>query len=193
MGANFEAMPRPTAATVSRAFCKVPTSRPGKWASFMLVQSNVLALSVNADPGAVMALTPRRINNPPPLPPEPVWVKIARYLLSDPKALPAPARIIAMALASTDEVTFSAGADSAHPGQYQVRMEAKCRNWAIADTARKQLEIQTRMLAIELMREHRQPDPADLTGLLTAGTFWVRETSVLGNWPLRRELLDRLK
>jgi hypothetical protein len=176
-----------------REFCKVPASTPGRWASFELVQPNVIALAVGRDPGAVQALQPQRIEKPPALPPEPVWVRVEPSLLSNPKGVPLPAQVLAMALESTDQVMFFAGADRSRPGQFQITMEANCRNRAIADTTRRQLEIQTKMLGLELAREHQRPNPADLTGLLTAGGFQVIDKTVVGTWPLRRELLEKLK
>ena len=176
-----------------REFCKVPTSTPGRWASFELVQPNVMALAIGRDPRAVQALRPNRIENPPPLPPDPVWVRVPPSVLSNPKGVPLPAQLLAMALESTDQVTFSAGLDPSHPGQFQITMEAQCRNRAIADTTRRQLEIQTKMLDLELTREHQRPNPADLTGLLTAGVFQTIDKTVVGRWPLRRELLEKMK
>ena len=173
--------------------CKLPASRPGRWISFMQVQPNVLGVAVDSNPLAVQALAPRQIKDPPPLPPQLVWVRVAHYLLTDPKSLPPPAQIFVMALESTDDVTLSADLDPENRNQFQLRMEAQCRNAAIADTARKQLEIQTKMLALGLERQHQQPTPADFAGLLIAGRFQVTGKKLTGMWPLRRELLDKLQ
>ena len=173
--------------------CKLPASRPGRWISFMQLQPNVLGVAINASPLAVQALAARKIDHPPPLPTQPVWVRVAHYLLSDPKSLPLPVQIFVMALESADEVTLSADLDPENRNQFQLRMEAQCRNGAIADTARKQLEIQTKMLALGLERQHQQPNPADLSGLLIAGRFQVAGKELIGTWPLRRELLEKLQ
>ncbi len=173
--------------------CKLPASSPGRWISFRQVQPNVLGVAVDSSPLAVQALAPRTLDNPPALPPQPVWVRVAHYLLSNPKSLPLPAQIFVMAVESADEVTLSADLDPENRNQFQLRMEAQCRNGAIADTARKQLEIQTKMLALGLERQHQQPNPADLTGLLIAGRFQVAGKKLIGTWPLRRELLDQLQ
>ncbi len=46
---------------------------------------------------------------------------------------------------------------------------------------------------LELARENQQPNPADLTGLLTAGTFQVGSTRLFGSWPVKKELLEALQ
>ena len=173
--------------------CRVPTSTPGRFASFLAIQPNVLALSLSADPAAVVALSPRRINGSQSIPAAPIWVRVGHSLLTDPKALPLPVRIFAMALASTDSVVLSVEPDISKRNPFELKMKAVCRNGVIADTTRKQLEIQTRMLVIELEREHQRANPADLSGLLTAGSFQVVENSVVGTWPIRRELLAQLQ
>jgi hypothetical protein len=63
----------------------------------------------------------------------------------------------------------------------------------MAETTRGQLELDTKMLKLELAREHQQPNPADLTGLLAAGTFQVIDTEVIGAWPIKKELLNSLQ
>ena len=175
------------------AFCKLPTSRPGRWASFLRVQPDVIALAVSVDPADVLVLTPRRIDHPDAIPSQPVWVSIAHSLLSNPKDLPVALRIFAIAMQSTDRVTLSIGQGTATDGQFELKLEASCHNAAIADTARMQLENNTKLLKLELAREHQQPNPADLTGLLTSGTFQVAGNSLIGRWPVQRELLNSLQ
>ena len=173
--------------------CRAPTSRPGRFASFLEIQPNVLALALSADPAAVVALSPRRISGGQAIPTAPVWLQVGHSVLSDPKSLPLAVRIFAMALESTDSVLLSIQPGDTTESPFKLKMTAVCRNGVIADTTRKQLEIQTRMLGIELEREHQRPSPADLSGLLTSGSFQVVENSVVGTWPIHRELLAQLQ
>jgi hypothetical protein len=76
---------------------------------------------------------------------------------------------------------------------FTIRLNAEFPNEPSADTTKKQLDIQTRMLKLELAREHQQPNSADLTGLFTAGTFHVADKRVVGDWPVRKELLEALE
>jgi hypothetical protein len=41
-------------------------------------------------------------------------------------------------------------------------------------------------------REHQQPNPADLSGLLVAGTFHRDDRRVFGQWPVSRAFVDSL-
>jgi hypothetical protein len=74
-----------------------------------------------------------------------------------------------------------------------IDLSAQCSSAVAADTVRKQLEIETKMLKLELAHEHAQPNPADLTGLLTSGTFDVSGREVRGEWPVKKELLNALQ
>jgi hypothetical protein len=102
-------------------------------------------------------------------------------------------QIFALSLQPAATVLLSAGQAEHSNEAFTVQLEATFPNAPSADTTCKQLQIQTRMLKLELARENRQPDPADLTGLLTAGTFQVGNTHVFGTWPVRKELLKALE
>jgi hypothetical protein len=175
------------------SFCKAPTGRPGRWASYLSIQPDVIGLSVSGDPADVLLLSPRRIDNAPAIPTQPVWVSVAHSLLADPKGLPLPLRLFATAVQAADSVTLLIGSAGRASNDFELRMQALCRNAAAADTVRSQLEIDTKMLKIELEREHRRPSRGDLSGLLTSGTFWLSGNKVIGNWPIHQELLQTLQ
>lgn len=175
--------------------CKVPASRAGRWASFFPIQPDVMALGLSPSASALEAIRPdgrRRALSQ--MPRQPVWVNISMRLLRNPAALPAPLRIFAISLESVDSVVLSLGrAAERSAAAFNVELDAACPSQATAEATRNQLEIQTKMLKLELVREHQQPNPADLTGLLTAGTFQVIDQHVIGEWPVRRELLNTLQ
>jgi hypothetical protein len=174
----------------STAFCKVPTTRAGRWASYLRIQSDVIGLAVSNDPADVLLLSPRPIENAPALPSEPVWVSLGHSLLSDNKDLPLPVRIFAVAVQSADSVTLSMGARGQGSGNFELRLRAVCQNAAVANTIRNQLEIDTKMLRLELERERQRPSRSDLTGLLSAGAFSQAGNSVVGVWPVYSELVN---
>lgn len=177
----------------NETFCQVPTTRPGRWASYLSIQADVVGLAVSGDPADVLLLSPRRVENAPAIPSAPVWVSLPHSLLSDPKDLPLPIRLLALAVQSADRVTLSAGPGGRGSRDFRLRLEAVCQNAAVADTARTQLEIDTKLLKMELQREHQQPSRADLTGLLTEGAFRQSGNAVIGGWPLYREFLEHLQ
>jgi hypothetical protein len=41
-------------------------------------------------------------------------------------------------------------------------------------------------------REHQQPNPADFSGVLTAGVFHSEGATLLGSWPIERSFVQNL-
>ena len=163
----------------------------GRWVSFIAVQPDVIGLAVSADRSAAQKLLVHEKKpggNPPPYP---VWVEPSQKLLRNPVDLPFPVRILAIWLQSANPVVLGLG--PAANGEFALRLDATFPNPVTAKTTRNQLEIETRMLKLELAREHRQPSADDLTGLLAAGRFEVSGDQLKGIWPVRKELLDSLR
>jgi hypothetical protein len=165
--------------------CKAPTSKPGRWANFLLIQVDTIGLALTSDNSAADLLRPpgRRVQEQPPA--NPVWVKLSPTLLKNPVSLPLPLRIFAITLQSAESVMLSLGPANNGASAFVVQLDAGFPNEPTADATRNQCELQTKMLKLELAREHQQPNPADLTGLLTAGSFQVVNKHVMAAWPVR--------
>jgi hypothetical protein len=43
-----------------------------------------------------------------------------------------------------------------------------------------------------IARENHSPNPADLSGVLTAGSFHQTDTRVIGYWPIERSFVENL-
>ena len=179
--------------TCIRNVCNLPTSKPGRWASFLPIQSDVMGLAVSTDSTAAIAVSPRRDRIPQQILSDPVWVKVSRSLLENPVSLPVPLRIFAIALQSADRVLVSLDAGAKSGAAFSLRLNAQCPTTAAAETIKTQLELQTRMLSTQLEREHRPPSLADFAGMLVAGSFHVSDKRVVGTWPIHQELLNTLK
>lgn len=174
--------------------CRVPTSTARRWTEFLEIQPNAMALALSGDRTGIERLRARERHREAAVPRAPVWVSVAPGLLKDPATLPPAVRIFAISLESTDSVLLSLAPAKANSGAaFELRLDGKCRNDATAETARNQLQIETKMLQLEMLHEHQQPSPSDLTGLLTAGTFWEAKKHVYGEWPVRKELLRALE
>jgi len=173
--------------------CRAPGTKPRRWINFLRIQSDTVALAISQNSTAADQLRPpgRRLQETPPG--DPVWVSVAPSLTKDPTGLPKPLQIFALSLQTAESVILSAGQAEHSNEAFTVRLEATFPDAPSADTACKQLQIQTRMLKLELAHEDRQPSPADLTGLLTAGTCQVGNTRIFGTWPVRKELLKALE
>lgn len=174
-------------------FCDVPTSRPGRWASFLPIQSNVIALAVSADKNAAYQLSPRRDRTVPPIPQQPVWVNVAHSLLERPESLPPMAQLFAISLAPANTVLFSLGPSGNPEAPYTLELKAECATAARASVVLGQLQTETKMLRAALGREHAAVSPADLTGLLASGAFLQEGHRVTGKWPVYRQLLASLQ
>jgi hypothetical protein len=179
--------------TCKNNFCNMPTSKPGHWASFLPIQPDVMGLAVSHDSGAALALSHPRDRVSQQLPSDPVWVKVSRNLLENPVSLPVPLRIFAISLQSANQVLLSLDSGGQSEAAFRLQLDAQCPTTATAETIKTQLELQTRMLRMELAREHEQPSRADFSGMLIAGTFHVSDRHVIGTWPIHKELLNALK
>jgi hypothetical protein len=179
--------------TCRRQSCVIPSSKSGYWENLVRVQSDVAGLSISANSAAAETLRRKAPETEEVEPSNPVWVSVSRALLAKPDVLPLPMRILAISLQAADRVVLSLGAAKDKETAFQVELQAAFPIEASAETARAQLEIETRMLKLGLQRAHRQPDPADLTGLIAAGSFRRVRKEVLGSWPVRWELLKTLE
>jgi len=174
--------------------CSVPSSKAGRWVIFSLIQPAVMALTFSASSSAFETLRRDDATASALMRSEPVWVNIPVDLLRNPKSVPQPLQTFAMSLQFADSIVLSLARPIGNNGAvFNVRLDANFRSAVAAETARNQLEIQTRTLKLDLAREHQIPNPRDLTGLLTAGTFQVVGQHLTGAWPVRNELLNALK
>lgn len=174
-----------------RDYCTAPTSRPGRWANFLPIQADVIGLAVSANGTAADMLRPpgRRLQEQPSH--DPVWVKPSLHLMKSPGDIPMAVRIFAITLQSADSVVISLGAAG---GGMSVQLKARFANEVAAESTRSQMEIQTKMLKLQWAREQPgESSPADLTGLITSGTFQVADRQLIGVWPVRQELLRALE
>lgn len=178
----------------STELCSIRTSRPGRWASLMPIQPDVIALAISPDRSGVTLLRPPGHRNGQSVSSAPVWMEVSPALLKNPADIPLPLRIFAITLQSAEPVIISLGpAEANSQAAFEIRLDAACPNPVTADTIRNQLDLQTKLLKLELTREHERPNPADLSGLLTAGSFQVVNRHVMGKWPVRNELLRALQ
>ncbi|HEY7302573.1 MAG TPA: hypothetical protein VH601_00550 [Bryobacteraceae bacterium] len=175
-------------------FCSIQTSNPERWASLVAIQPGVIGLAVAGNGSSARSLRPSGRRNNQSDVSEPVWMHASRELLKNPVEMPLPLRIFAITLQSAESVVISLGAaEQSGQAAFEIRLDALCPNRVTADTIRNQLELQTKLLRLELTRERQKPSPADLTGLLTSGSFQVVDQRVVGRWPVRNELLRTLQ
>ncbi|HEX4168439.1 MAG TPA: hypothetical protein VHZ55_23500 [Bryobacteraceae bacterium] len=171
--------------------CGIATSTAGRRASFRSVQPDVMALGISSDSDAAAAMQQSAAEAMPST--APVWMKPSHALLTNPTQLPLALRIFAISLESSDSLLVSLRQSEQKEDAFSIEVDSVFGNQPTAETARKQLEIDTGLVKQELAREHKPADPADLTGLLTSGVFQVEQRHMIGTWRVRRELLQALR
>ncbi len=174
--------------------CQMSATTPGNWISLKRMQSDVMGVAVGIGKQLASEVHPGQDAYAGVVPGYTVWINLAPGLLKDPSSLPAALRIFAISMQSANSALIAltrAREGSAYA--FEIKLQAECSSEVIADTVRSQLRLDTDALKLELAREHRPPNPGDLTGLLTAGTFATNGKEVTGTWPVRKELLKTLQ
>jgi hypothetical protein len=169
------------------AVCMAQTS-PKRWVSYYPLRAGAMALAISAQQGAVFGITPHGNNAElAQSPDQPVWVLVPAATLRAARSLPAGARSFVSPLGSAERVVFSIG-----PAQNALRLSADvaCSSEPAAAELLSQLERATAMLRSMLQREHQQPNPRDLSGVLAGGSFRREGRRVLGAWPIPREFIE---
>ncbi len=88
--------------------------------------------------------------------------------LRDTDTLPAGTKPYASALQTADQIVFTVGPDS---GNLQVSLQVTCHNVPIAEKLLLDFQSATGALRSGIAREHQQPNPADLSGVLAGGNI----------------------
>jgi hypothetical protein len=171
----------------------MPASSSGRAVSMISIQPEVAGVAVGSDDRtAVLLQYPRNGDAIPPTN-APLWVQPSHGLLKNPTELPVAVRIFAISLESADSLMLELRPSSAGQTAFTIRFDAAFQNKPMAETARTQLTLNTNMLKLELAREHKQADPADLAWLLTSGAFQVTDRRLVGTWTVTKELLRALQ
>ena len=162
-------------------FCRVSGSIPNRKISFYPVRRNLMALASAPDEWAAYKI--RRGQTPPPasVPPEPVWVSLPGSAIQSLSRIPEGSRVIARALEPAENVLLTLGPAEQ---RFVLSLDVTCRTAEDAAVLKAQLEGVTAMLQKMIARENQKPNPLDLSGVLTAGTFERRDRHVLGRWPI---------
>jgi hypothetical protein len=175
-------------------FCVVAGSQPNRRISFYLLKSDVMAMAIGPDDFGAYQVTRESGKLALPMPKEPVWALIPSEALRGSgallgmDALPQAARAYVPALQGAEQILFSVGTDPAQ--QLQLGVHVTCKDAPAASALVTQFEATTKALRELLARQRQKPDPADLSGVLVAGSFRRDERQVYGAWPIPRAFVD---
>jgi hypothetical protein len=169
--------------------CEMPASTPDRHISFYPLTSDVLALAVSKEERGVVMIGPNQWSTRPQLPPEPVWISAPAFAFSDVKGLPDGTHSFLSPLAQAQHITFAIGPEG---NRLQIRLAVACTDRGTAAALASQLTNATDLLRKMLERQHVTPNPMDLSGVLTAGSFQQQDQQVTGTWPVERGFLAAL-
>jgi hypothetical protein len=132
------------------------------------------------DDAAVNRLTGWVSGPDPEVPDAPVWLSIpASVLKSD--ELPEGTVSFARSVADADRVTLAFGPEGK---RLAAKLNVVCRSEANAAKMAQDLTKTTEILRSMIAHAHAKPDPADIAGVLAAGSFQSNGRRVLGYWPI---------
>jgi hypothetical protein len=168
-------------------FCSVNGSQPHRHISFYPVRANIMAMATSQDDFAAYQITRnagKLIMAPPN---EPAWALVPAAALKNPDALPPGTKAYASALQSAEQIVFTIGPEGDH---LQLALQVMCRDSNTASALLVDFENTTATLRKWIEREHQQANPADLSGILVAGTFRRDDKRFYGKWPVSRAFVD---
>jgi len=187
---KLEAYAKQSGGSCYNRLCHMQGSTPERRISFLPLGRDVMGMAVTTDELAASQLLHGGAQRPVNPSVEPLWISIPNAALArTANRLPPGTRIITSAMTSANEVLFTLGARGPN---YQARLEAQCRSQQDASNLAGQLQALTGLLKAALDREKKKPDPNDLTGVLTAGTFRQSDKTVYGEWMLQKSFLENL-
>ena len=171
------------------SFCTAPGSRPSRRISFYPLKPNLMALAISSDNLAAYSITRKSGKLALASPSQPLWMLVPVLALKNAEALPAGTKPYASALQNAEQILFTIGPDSDH---LQLSLQVTCRDAPAAAKMLVDFQSTTDTLRKWIEREHQQPNQADLSGVLVAGTFHRDDRRVYGQWPIPRAFVDSL-
>jgi len=156
--------------------------------SFYPLKSDVLALAVSTDPRAVTFIGSGS-KSQMPMPRDPFWISVPAAVFNQLDAFPVGTRAFLSPLTHAEKITFAAGPQG---DRLQLRLEVACATPEAAAELVKQFSGVTGLLKSMIQREHMTPNPRDLSGVLVAGSFEQRQSTVIGTWPVDRGFVEAL-
>jgi hypothetical protein len=167
--------------------CRMAGSAPERNISFFPVQSGLMALAVSTDDGAALRMNAAAPGPDEELPDAPVWLSIPPSILKSSANLPVGARMFARGMERAESLTLGFAPQG---GRITARLNVQCRNPQDASDIAAQLTSATILLQELIAREHQRPNPADLSGVLAAGSFHGEGRRVVGYWPIAQEFVQ---
>lgn len=169
--------------------CNMPGSQPNRKISFSSIRNGVMALAVSPNASAVSAILKAKSEPRAVASQQPIWITIPPASLRGRPVLLPGTRSFTSALTKADSVTLSIGPQA---GRFEALLDVTCPTAGDAAFLQLQLQEATVLLKTLIQRENKQANPADLSGVLTSGTFGRNDRQVWGKWPIERSFVQAL-
>ena len=168
--------------------CRMAASTPKRFISYIPLHHSMIGMAVSSDEWAVTKLQAKN-ETPLPEPDAVVWIGIPGATLAKGDALPAGTKLFAQALSAAKLVTIGL-----HPvaEKSEIRLVADCPTETAGGGLESQLKGVTEVFRKYLENVQQKPNPGDLSGVLTSGTFSRQGTIVTGRWVVGRDFLETL-
>lgn len=167
--------------------CQMAGSTRERKISFSPVRPEIMALAVSNDAlAADWLMAASKVQQPAVTTTDPVWISFPGSVVKQSDKLPTGTAIFAKALEDAEGVVLSLGPQ----GQdFQANLAVTCHSAKDAEVLARELENNTNLLRSLIARENRQPNPDDLSGVLTSGAFTATDRRVAGHWPITKALV----
>jgi hypothetical protein len=187
---SLQSYAREQGGTCRDALCNMNGSTPERKISFFPLRPDLMALAVSPYDSAATDLEAasarRRAVEPPDAP---VWISVPPALLKSGGELPEGTRMFAHSMENTEDVNIALAPQG---NRFEARLNVQCRSAEQAALLAEQLARITSVLREMIARDKQTPNPRDLSGVLTAGSFQHTGMRVFGSWPLERVFLEGL-
>jgi hypothetical protein len=171
------------------AVCRMIGSTPERRISFFPVQSGLMALAVSKDESAVVRLSGHPSGPPADVPNAPIWLSVPGAFLKSEDNLPTGTKMFARGMEAADHLTLTFVPEGSH---LAAQLAIRCNDEQHAVMVASQLASTTLILNQMLEREHQNPGPGDLAGILAKGTFRSEGQTVFGYWPVDRAFVETI-
>ena len=174
----------------NNSFCKMPGSSPEKRISFFPMQAHLMAMAVSDDDVAALRMNTVDARADAEIPNAPLWLSIPPSVVKSGQNLPPGTQMFARRLERAQAVTLAIVPEGA--GQFAAKLNVRCASVTDASALAADLNKTTGLLREMIEREHQEPNPADLSGVLTSGAFRSEGARVSGYWRITRALIENL-
>jgi hypothetical protein len=171
----------------TNGFCTTEGSKPERRISFYPIRSDLMGLAVSRDGWAAYEISRKTGRLPVDPPHQPVWAILTGPMLKNLTSLPSGTGPFTAALENAGEMVFTA---SEQGGQFELGVKVICQTPDKASLLLNELQMNTDRLRRKFSEEHKEANPDDLSGILSAGTFRREEREVIGLWPVRRAFVE---